>query len=99
MVNNCLIYAIPRAAGREPTRDEIYALRVRLRKMAGETFGSMLDITQGTVGIIMNYFGLTGTVNLYTVAAEDITDHVAVGHGHKVYNIYYANRHFTPHGS
>jgi len=97
MVNNCLIYAIAGAAGIKPGRNDIYTLRLRLQKMAGEDLGNQLDFNQQNVAIIMAHFGLTGTVNLYTGDAREITATQTYGQGGNIYKIFYANRHFTTH--
>ena len=96
-INNCLIYAIARAAGREPTRQDIFQLRIKLGIGAGEALGQMLMFNPRNVGIIMNHFGLRGQVELYTgVVRENSepTERVVHSDG-STYKIYYAQRHFT----
>ncbi|MEX6690323.1 DUF4157 domain-containing protein [Danxiaibacter flavus] len=96
LINNCLIYAIARAMGIEPTRNDIYTLRIKLKKMAGENLGSMLDFQQHTVGIIMAHFGREGTIRLFTGEGGMATSELTIGVSDNVYDIYYANWHFTP---
>lgn len=95
MQNNCLIYAVTGAAGRAATRQDIYNLRILLKRGAGEDLGDQLLFNDLNIGIIMNYFGLRGTVHLFTGAGDMPTLTVAHRGGDRVYRINYANRHFT----
>jgi hypothetical protein len=90
-----LIYAIAGAAGIEPTNDDIITLRINLGIGANQGLGQYILFSQNTVDIIMQHFGLSGTVELYTGSEHDKPTQQFSHGGGGTLQIYFAHNHFS----